>query len=235
MGSSIESDIPASGIGHRGGEVPGSGGLYPRLKTRYKVTNSTPTKWMLQRMKGNSRPIKIAMASVSLAVVLLILAPMAAIFFFYYLPTTSDAFANAVLRTVTIVAPAPNQSAAAKGRLAVSGDKLAQLKRGEYSAVDGRELIALRKRPRGFLFLTISPDDLQGMQLDDQFFLMRKFIDAAIRLKVDAVVDASMGDHLHTYPEGLKMAEDLRERGIKRLEATTSRACRLNRRDCSYP
>lgn len=161
--------------------------------------------------------VKIALASISLAAVLLFLTPIAAIFFVYYVPTTSDAVANAVLRNITIVTPAANQTAASRGRLAVSDEKLAQLKRGEYAALDGRELIALKKRPSGFLFLTITPDDLQGMQLDDQFFLMRKFVDAAIKLKVDAVVDASMGDHLHTYPEGLKMAEDLRANGIKRL------------------
>lgn len=132
-------------------------------------------------------------------------------------PVGSDAFANLILRNMTVVQPAQGQTALARGRLVIPDDKVAQLKRGEYVAVTGHQLVGLKSRPPDFFIVTVVPEDLMGIDLDEQFFLMRKFTDAAIRLKADVIVDASIGDHLHTYPAGLEMAEELRANNIRRL------------------
>lgn len=140
------------------------------------------------------------------------------VFYLLFVWTTgTDFFSSIVLRSVTMVQPAPNQTTPAKGRLILQKERIDQLRKGQQTTVSGQELLKLKKRPPGFLFVSIVPDDLQGLQFDDQFVLMRRFTDAAIRLKADAIVDASIGDQLHTYPAGMEMAKELRQHGIKRF------------------
>lgn len=156
-------------------------------------------------------------AGTALLVTAILLSPLAFIYIIGYSDPGSDWFANVVLRNFRIVDVPEGQSALAKGRLILPGDKAEQLKNGDYMAADGREVVKLKSRPKGFFIVTITPHDFYNLDFKAQVERLKGIIDATVRLKADAVVDASAADHIYTYPEGLGLAKRLRKAGIKRL------------------
>ncbi|MHB0976372.1 MAG: hypothetical protein ACYC1U_04155 [Candidatus Aquicultorales bacterium] len=167
-------------------------------------------------MRKEPRIRKHRKAVVFAGIIFAMLSPFLVGYLIFYWNPGSDLFTGLILRFKTVVTPAPGQTPTARGRMALTQDKLGQLKRNDYKVVTGDELLRLKKRPRGFLFVSVLPRDFVD-PVDDKFARLRDITVKAIDLKADVIIDASIGDHLHTYPVGLQLAKKLHSKGIKRF------------------